>query len=102
MTDIHEKLKEMIEKFKVEKKPSFIIHSSEDGLLEKIKIDFLDYNFELYINLLLQIEDKFGNSVETSIDQFKFNQVYDVNILKLKLDQTLENLKEELANFKSE
>lgn len=102
MTDVQEQLKLMIEKFKVEKKPSFIIHSSENGLLEKVKIDFLDYNFELYINLLLQVEDKYGNSVESSIDQFKFNQGYDVKKLKLKLDQTLENLKEELENFKND
>lgn len=88
-----------IEEARNAKQPMEILLEENDGLRKKLKVDFFDYNFELYISLVLMLENDDGNSVETSFDQFKVNEIINNVQLKSKYKEALEELSKELCNF---
>lgn len=101
MEEEFQKVLENLQKIQTEKNALKVLLSDNKKIKTWIKIEPFDYNLALYFSLVLVLEDSFGNSVETSIEQIQLESKIFVNDLREKYFHAKEELLEELIVFQN-
>ncbi len=101
MNEEFQNILQSIEQLKIERRALKRCLANHGDIGVWLKIEPFDYNMELYFNLILILEDKRGNSVESSIDQIQLDKPLVENKLFKNFIKLRDELVGELNDFQS-